>query len=134
MLLLQKHSVSRGFLFALLYSVETRENNDNRIFAATGASVDASQEMLTLGLCNVIGSLCKSMPTCGAFTRSAVSHVSGVKTPMAGLYSSIMTVLALSLLTPYFYYIPKATLAAVLVIAVVFMVNSRTHFKSIDSS
>lgn len=63
------------------------------------------------------------MPTCGAFTRSAVSSASGVKTPMAGLYSSIMAVLALSLLTPYFYFIPKATLAAVLVIAVMFMVS-----------
>lgn len=86
-------------------------------------SVDASQEMLTLGLCNVIGSFCKSMPTCGAFTRSAVSHASGVKTPMSGLYSSIMAVLALSLLTPYFYFIPKATLASVLIIAVMFMVS-----------
>lgn len=42
---------------------------------------------------------------------------------MAGLYSSIMTVLSLSLLTPYFYFIPKATLASVLVIAVIFMVR-----------
>lgn len=86
-------------------------------------TVDASQEMLTLGLCNVIGSFCKSMPTCGAFTRSAVSHASGVKTPMSGLYSSIMAVLALSLLTPYFYFIPKAALASVLIIAVLFMVS-----------
>lgn len=93
------------------------------VFAATGITVDASQEMMTLGLCNIIGSCCKSMPTCGAFTRSAVSSASGVKTPMAGLYSSIMAVLALSLLTPYFYFIPKATLAAVLVIAVMFMVS-----------
>ncbi|XP_055299974.1 sodium-independent sulfate anion transporter-like isoform X3 [Sitodiplosis mosellana] len=89
----------------------------------TGLAVDASQEMITLGLCNIIGSCFKSMPTCGAFTRSAVSHTSGVKTPMAGLYSSIMTVLSLSLLTPYFYFIPKATLASVLVIAVMFMID-----------
>lgn len=94
-------------------------------FAASGVAVDASQEMFTLGLCNIFGSFCKSMPTCGAFTRSAVSHASGVKTPMAGLYSSIMAVLALSLLTPYFYFIPKATLASVLIIAVMFMVNHR---------
>lgn len=47
---------------------------------------------------------------------------------MAGLYSSIMTVLSLSLLTPYFYYIPKATLASVLVIAVIFMVRPGVFF------
>lgn len=78
--------------------------------------------MLALGICNIIGSCFQSMPTCGAFTRSAVSHASGVKTPMAGLYTGIMTILALSLLTPYFYFIPKATLSAVLICAVVFMV------------
>lgn len=84
--------------------------------------MDATQEMLTLGVCNIIGSCFKSMPTCGAFTRSAVSQASGVKSPLAGLYSALLTILALSVLTPYFYYIPKATLAAVLIIAVVFMV------------
>lgn len=79
--------------------------------------------MITLGLCNIFGSFVQSMPTCGAFTRSAVSAASGVKTPMVGLYSGTMTLLALSLLTPYFYFIPKATLASVLICAVVYMVT-----------
>jgi len=43
--------------------------------------------MVALGVCNMMGSLAGSMPTCGAFTRSAVSQTSGVRTPMAGLYS-----------------------------------------------
>lgn len=63
-----------------------------------------------------------AMPTCGAFTRSAVSHASGVRTPLAGLYSAVMIILALSLLTPYFYFIPKSTLGSVLICAVLFMV------------
>lgn len=49
--------------------------------------LDASQEMLTLGICNVAGSFFSAMPTCGAFTRSAVSQASGVRTPMAGIYT-----------------------------------------------
>lgn len=49
--------------------------------------MDASQEMLTLAVCNVLGSCVSSMPTCGAFTRSAVSSASGVRTPLSGLYS-----------------------------------------------
>ncbi|KAH9637036.1 hypothetical protein HF086_009814 [Spodoptera exigua] len=52
-----------------------------------GGRVDATQEMVTLGLCNMAGALVHAMPTCGAFTRSAVSHSSGVRTPAAGLYS-----------------------------------------------
>lgn len=56
------------------------------VFIASG-SVNASQEMRTLGICNILGSCVGSMPTCGAFTRSAVSHASGVQTPFAGIYS-----------------------------------------------
>ncbi|XP_017849345.1 sodium-independent sulfate anion transporter isoform X1 [Drosophila busckii] len=85
--------------------------------------LDASQEMLTLGLCNLAGSFVSAMPTCGAFTRSAVSNASGVRTPMAGIYTGLIVLSALSILTPYFQYIPKASLAAVLIAAVVFMIE-----------
>ncbi|XP_050098913.1 sodium-independent sulfate anion transporter-like isoform X1 [Anopheles aquasalis] len=85
---------------------------------SSGQPVDATQEMIALGLCNIIGSCFRSMPTTGAFTRSAVSHASGVRTPLSGLYSALLCLLALGILTPYFYYIPRATLAAVLIAAV----------------
>ncbi|XP_030369900.1 sodium-independent sulfate anion transporter isoform X2 [Scaptodrosophila lebanonensis] len=86
-------------------------------------NLDASQEMLTLGLCNLAGSFFSAMPTCGAFTRSAVSQASGVRTPMAGIYTGVIVLSALSILTPYFQYIPKSALSAVLISAVVFMVD-----------
>ncbi|CAH2036865.1 unnamed protein product, partial [Iphiclides podalirius] len=88
-----------------------------------GGRVDATQEMVTLGLCNMAGGLVRAMPTCGAFTRSAVSHSSGVRTPAAGLYSGIITLLALNFLTQYFFFIPKACLSSVLICAVIFMVD-----------
>ncbi|VVC96692.1 unnamed protein product [Leptidea sinapis] len=53
------------------------------------------------------------MPITGSFSRSAVNHASGV----ASQLGSILVLLALSLLTPYFYYIPKASLAAVIICA-----------------
>lgn len=63
--------------------------------------VDATQEMVTLGLCNMAGSLFRAMPTCGAFTRSAVSHSSGVRTPLAGLYSGTYnTAFCSAIITP----------------------------------
>ncbi|KAG8228714.1 hypothetical protein J437_LFUL009396 [Ladona fulva] len=55
--------------------------------SATGGQLLATQEMITLGLCNLAGSFMGSMPTSGAFTRSAVSTASGVRTPLAGLYT-----------------------------------------------
>ncbi|CAK1547370.1 unnamed protein product [Leptosia nina] len=99
-----------------------------------GGRVDATQEMFTLGLCNVAGSLVHAMPSCGAFTRSAVSHSSGVRTPAAGLYSGIITLLALNFLTQYFFFIPKACLSSVLICAVVFMVDINIIFKLWKSS
>lgn len=49
--------------------------------------MDATQEMMTLGLSNILGSFVSAMPTTGAFTRSAVNHASGVRTPLNGLYA-----------------------------------------------
>ncbi|KAL2712869.1 sodium-independent sulfate anion transporter-like isoform X1 [Vespula squamosa] len=92
-------------------------------FLARGQTLDATQEMLTLGLCNVIGSFFQSMPITGSFSRSAVNNASGVRTPLGGLYTGILVILALSLLTPYFYYIPKATLSSVIISAVIFMIE-----------
>ncbi|KAL7028863.1 hypothetical protein ACKWTF_006023 [Chironomus riparius] len=88
----------------------------------SGKIVDATQEMIALGMCNVLGSFFKSIPTCGAFTRSAVSNQSGIQTPFAGIYSAIMALMALTLLTQYFNFIPKATLAAILICAVLSLV------------
>lgn len=85
--------------------------------------VDATQEMLSLALCNIFGSFFQSMPTCGAFTRSAVISASGVRTPFACLYSAGITLVALAFLGPYFHLIPRATLAAVLIVAVVFLID-----------
>ncbi|XP_037293830.1 sodium-independent sulfate anion transporter [Manduca sexta] len=96
---------------------------------SAGGRVDATQEMVTLGLCNMAGSLVHAMPTCGAFTRSAVSHSSGVRTPAAGLYSGLITLLALIFLTRYFYFIPKACLSSVLICAVIFMIDLSTMWR-----
>ncbi|XP_072400854.1 sodium-independent sulfate anion transporter-like isoform X5 [Diabrotica undecimpunctata] len=51
--------------------------------------VDASQEMMALGLCNILGSFVRAMPSTGAFTRSAVASSSDVRTPLQGLYSEV---------------------------------------------
>ncbi|KAG7189458.1 hypothetical protein KM043_017154 [Ampulex compressa] len=86
-------------------------------------TLDANQEMLALGLCNIFGSFVKSMPTTGSFTRTAVNNASGVKTPMGGLITGCLVLLACGLLTSTFEYIPKATLAAVIIIAMYYMLE-----------
>ncbi|CAG0892879.1 unnamed protein product [Cyprideis torosa] len=90
---------------------------------AKGKPVDANQEMIALGLCNVLSSFVSSFPVTGSFSRTAVNATSGVRTPAGGLITGALVILALGLLTPYFYYIPKATLGAVIICAVIFMVE-----------
>lgn len=88
-----------------------------------GRSIDATQEILALGACNVLSSFVGSMPISGALSRGAVNHASGVRTTIGGVYSGIIVILSLQFFTPLFYYIPKASLAAVIIAAVVFMVE-----------
>ncbi|XP_066259339.1 sodium-independent sulfate anion transporter-like [Euwallacea similis] len=88
-----------------------------------GKSIDSTQEMLALGICNIASSFVSSMPVSGALSRGAVNHASGVKTTFGGVYTSIVVILSLSFLTPWFYYIPKASLAAVIIVAVAYMIE-----------
>jgi len=88
-----------------------------------GKTVDASQEMVALGICNLLGSFVQSMPTTGSFSRTAVNSSSGVKTPMGGLYTGALVILCLAFLMPYCAFIPKASLSAVIMTAVIFSVE-----------
>lgn len=58
------------------------------LYAANGARIDATQELLALGICNVVGSFVHSLPVAGAFSRSAVNSASGVRTCFGALYTS----------------------------------------------
>ncbi|KAJ9600805.1 hypothetical protein L9F63_001017, partial [Diploptera punctata] len=88
-----------------------------------GKAVDATQELLALGMCNVMSSFVRSMPLTASFSRTAVNSATGVKTPLGGLMTGAVVLLALGLLTSTFAYIPKATLAGVIITAVMFMVE-----------
>ncbi|KAG7154032.1 Sodium-independent sulfate anion transporter-like 2 [Homarus americanus] len=90
---------------------------------AKGRTFDATQEIITLGVSNIIGSFFGSMPTTGCLSRSAVNLTSGVRTPAGGLVTGVMVLLSLAFLTPGFTYIPKATLASVIITAVVHLLD-----------
>nr|CAD7452380.1 unnamed protein product [Timema tahoe] len=88
---------------------------------ATNKSVDATQEMLALGLSNVLGSFVGSMPVTGSFTRTAVNNASGVRTQMGGIITGVLVLLSLGFLSKAFYYIPKTSLSALILCAMIFM-------------
>ncbi|XP_077278006.1 sodium-independent sulfate anion transporter isoform X2 [Temnothorax americanus] len=94
---------------------------------AKGKSLDATQEMIALGICNIFGSFVRSMPVTGSFTRTAVNHASGVKTPLGGIFTGCLVLLAVGLLTSTFYFIPKATLAGLIICAMYYMLDFSTY-------
>ena len=79
--------------------------------------------MIALGVCNLFGSFVQSMPTTGSFSRTAVNSASGVRTPLGGIYTGGLVILCLAFLMPHTAFIPKATLAAVILTAVIFSVE-----------
>ena len=77
-----------------------------------------NQELIALGLANIGGSFFQSYPTTGGFSRTAVNDQSGAKTGMASIISAALIALTLLFLTPLFYFLPKAILASVIMVAV----------------
>ena len=80
--------------------------------------LDADQELRALGLANIFGAFFKSYPTTGGFSRTAINEKAGAVSPMASLISAALIVLTLLFLTPLFYHLPKAVLAAIVIVAV----------------
>ncbi|XP_011144186.1 sodium-independent sulfate anion transporter isoform X2 [Harpegnathos saltator] len=90
---------------------------------ANGKSVDATQELIAIGMSNIGNAFVQAFPGTGSLSRSAVNNASGVRTPFGGIYTGALVILALLFLTPYFSFIPRASLAAIIIAAVIFMVE-----------
>ena len=82
-----------------------------------------NQELIALGLSNMLGSWFKAYPSTSSFSRSAINQESGATTGMASLVSVVMVLLTLLFLTPLFYHLPKTVLAAIIIVAVFGLVN-----------
>lgn len=89
-----------------------------------GYTVIPSQEILAQGTSNIIGQFLGGYVCTGSFGASAVLSKAGVRTPLAGMFSAFVLVLALYALTAVFYYIPKAALAGLIIHAVMNLISS----------
>ena len=83
-----------------------------------GYVTDAAQELVYLGTTNFFNSFFSSMSVGGAMSRTAVNSDSGVKSPAYGVIAGGVVILSIFKLSPALYWIPKATLAAIIVTAV----------------
>lgn len=95
--------------FSVAKAIESKRRN---------YKVMPNQELIALGAANVMGSLFQAFPVTGGFSRSAVNYQTGANTPLASIMSAGLVALTLLFLTPLFYYLPNAILAAVIMVAV----------------
>lgn len=91
--------------------------------AKTGQRLDPNQELVGQGLANILGSVSKSYPTSGSFSRSAVNLQAGAVSGLSSVFTSVTVVIALLFFTPLLYHLPQAVLAAVIMMAVIGLVN-----------
>jgi SulP family sulfate permease len=91
--------------------------------AKTGQRLDPNRELIGQGLANICGAVAKSYPTSGSFSRSAVNLQAGAVSGMSSVFTSLAVVVVLLFFTPLLYHLPQAVLAAVIMMAVIGLVN-----------
>jgi SulP family sulfate permease len=93
------------------------------IAAKTKQKIDPNQELVGQGLANIVGSFTQSFPVSGSFSRSAVNINAGAVTGMSSVFTGVFVLLTLLFLTPLLYHLPQAVLAAVIIMAVIGLIN-----------
>ena len=93
--------------------------------AITGQRLDPNRELVGQGLANICGAVAKSYPTSGSFSRSAVNLQSGAISSLSSVFTSMTVVVVLLFFTPFLYHLPQSVLAAIIMMAVVGLVNVR---------
>lgn len=87
-------------------------------------AINPSQELLAIGISNLFGPFFGAYPATGSFSRTAIKSKAGVRTPLAGVITAAVVLLAIYALTAVFFYIPNAALSAVIIHAVGDLITS----------
>ena len=95
--------------------------------------LDANQELIALGTSNIFGSLFHSYPTTGGFSRTAVNDQSGAKTGVASLVCALVVAIILSFFTHWIFYLPKAVLGAIIIVAVIQLIDIKYAIRLYNS-
>jgi SulP family sulfate permease len=93
------------------------------IAAKTRDKIDPNQELIGQGLANLVGAMTQAFPVSGSFSRSAVNINAGARTGMSSVITVAFVLLTLLFLTPLLYHLPQAVLAAVIIMAVIGLIN-----------
>ena len=113
-----------SFVIALISFMEAMSSS-KVIALRTRTPWDENRELIGQGLAKIAAALCHSMPVSGSFSRSALNLAAGAKTKFSSIVSAVAVCIALLFLTPLLHHLPKAVLAAIIMMAVANLVNVR---------
>ncbi|KAF2762272.1 high affinity sulfate transporter 1 [Pseudovirgaria hyperparasitica] len=89
--------------------------------------ISANRELVALGVANVTGGLFMALPAFGGYGRSKVNASTGGRTPMSSVFLSIFSLLSALFLTPYFYFLPKGVLSAMISVVAYSLIEEAPH-------
>ena len=111
-----------AFVIALISFMEAM-SSAKVIAIKTRQPWDENKELIGQGLAKVAAAFCHSMPVSGSFSRSALNLASDAKTPLSSIISAIFVLLTLLFFTSLLYHLPKPVLAAIIMMAVINLIN-----------
>ncbi len=111
-----------GFVIALISFMEAM-SSCKVIAIKTRQPWDENKELIGQGLAKVAAAFSQSMPVSGSFSRSALNLASHARTPLSSLIAAFFVLLALLFFTPLLYHLPKPVLAAIIMMAVLNLIN-----------
>ena len=113
-----------AFIIALVSFMEAMSSS-KVISNNTGLPWDENKELVGQGLAKLAAAFCHSLPVSGSFSRSALNLASNARTGLSSVISAICVLITLLFLTPLLYHLPKPVLAAIIMVAVVGLINFR---------
>lgn len=101
--------------------------------------VDANQELVALGVANIGAAFTGGYPVNGGFSRSVVNFNAGANTGLASMITAVLVAITVVFLTPFFYFLPHAALAAIIMVAVFGLIDLATlrhvwHYNKADAA
>ncbi len=111
-----------SFVIALISFMEAM-SSAKVIAIRTRQPWDENKELIGQGLAKVAAAFCHSMPVSGSFSRSALNLASNARTGMSSIISAVFVLLTLLFLTPLLFHLPKPVLAAIIMMAVINLIN-----------
>jgi SulP family sulfate permease len=111
-----------SFVIALISFMEAM-SSAKLIASNTRQPWDENKELIGQGLAKVAAAFCHSMPVSGSFSRSALNLASNARTGLSSVISAICVLLTLLFLTPLLFHLPKPVLAAIIMLAVISLIN-----------